>query len=254
MAKFLPIALSVVAAVLVTGVSAQLQPESFRIGSTSIRIPAPEGFAPAAPQFPRLFERFTKTEPVESSVLQVFVDDSIMTDLIRNEDLDLMFYAKVSTPKQPIELDEKQFAVHAKQMESQMSGFFDPKNPALTEASRNIRKGLREHNGEESGFAIGTSKDLGVFDRQPFIFSHMVLLQVEGRKGTVPLLAASSTILINGKIVFVQTYRRLSEVMDAETLRDFSKKWNGEILQANADPGRGSSMTDSNARRLDRVF
>lgn len=239
MARFLPILLSVVAAVLVTGVSAQLQPEAFRVGASSIRIPTPEGFAPAAPQFPRLFERFTKTEPVESSVLQVFVDDSILSDLIRNEDVDLIFYAKVSTPKQAVELDEKQFAVHARQMESQMSGFFDPKNPALTEATRKIRKGLSEHNGEDSGFAIGTSKDLGVFDRQAAIFSHMVLLQIEGRKGTVPLLAASSTVLIKGKIVFVQTYRRLSEVMDAEVLRDFAKKWTAEILQANTDPVEG---------------
>lgn len=233
MLRISPIVLSVVALVLVASTSAQTRLDSYTIGTAQINIPTPDGFAPVSSQFPRLFGRFLSTESTENVVLEVHVEDALLSDLVRNEDVDLIFYTKVSAPRQPIMLNVQQFAALVKQLESQIDGFFDPQNPQLAAATKSIRKGLSQHNREESAFDLKTAKDLGAIDRQANVFTHMVLLNVESRRGPIPLLATSSLLLLNGRLVFVYTYRRLTEVLDAETLRDFSKTWTAEILVAN---------------------
>lgn len=235
----IPFLLTIVAVVLVASTFAQTKPDSFALSDARVTIPVPDGFAPVASQFPRLFGRFVSTESADNVVLEVHVEDSLLNDLIRNEEIDLPFYTKVSAPRDAVFLDQDQFAALVKQLESQIGGFFDPKNPQLAAATKNIRKGLSEHNREESAFDVKTTKDLGSFERQRNAFSHMLLLNVESRKGTIPLLATSSILLLNGRLVFVSTYRRLTEVMDAESLRDFTKKWTAEILAANEPTATG---------------
>jgi hypothetical protein len=51
--------------------------------------------------------------------------------------------------------------------------------------------------------------------------------------GTIPLLATPLYNDYIGRLVFASTYRRLTEAMDAETLRDFAKRWTSDILVAN---------------------
>ena len=233
MPRRIPLLLALTAVVLVASASAQTGLDNFSLSSTPIKIPTPEGFAPVSSQFPRLFGRFVSTESADNVVLEVHVDEALLNDLIRNEDVDLQFYAKVSAPRDAAVLNHQEFATLTKQLESQIGGFFDPRNPQLAEATKNIRKGLSQHNREESAFDLKATKDLGSFERRPNVFSHMVLLNVESRKGTIPLLATSSILLLNGRLVFVSIYRRLTEVMDAESLRDFTKKWTAEILSAN---------------------
>jgi hypothetical protein len=233
MPRRIPLLFAFVAVVLTASASAQTNLDSFSLGKTQIRIPTPDGFAPVSSQFPRVFGRFTATESADNVVLEVHVEDRLLTDLIRNEDVDLIFYTKVSAPREAVVLDQQQFSTLIKQLESQIGGFFDPRNPQLAAATQSIRKGMSQHNREESSFDLKATKDLGSFERQPNVFSHIVLLNVETRRGTIPLLATSSIMLLNGRLVFVSTYRRLTEVMDAESLRDFAKKWTAEILAAN---------------------
>lgn len=233
MPQRIPLLVAFVAVVLTATASAQTNLNSFTLGTTQIRIPTPDGFAPVSSQFPRVFGRFTATESAENIVLEVHVEDRLLNDLIRNEDVDLAFYTKVSAPRDAGVVNQQEFAALIKQLESQIGGFFDPKNPQLAATTKNIRKGLSQHNREDSGFDLKATKDLGAFERQPNLFSHMVLLNVESRKGTIPLLATSSIMLLNGRLVFVSTYRRLTEVMDAESLRDFAKTWTAEIVAAN---------------------
>jgi hypothetical protein len=240
MPRRIPLLLALTAVVLVVSGFAQTQFDTFCLGNTRIKIPTPEGFAPVSSQFPRLFDRFLSTEAADNIVLEVHVDDGLLTDLIRNEDVDLQFYTKVSAPRNSMALSEQEFAVLIGQLESQIGGFFDPRNPQLAEATKNIRRGLARHNREESAFDLKATKELGSFERLPNAFSHMVLLNVESRKGTIPLLATSSILLLNGRVVFVSTYRRLTEVMDAESLKDFARKWTAEILAANETVAKGT--------------
>jgi hypothetical protein len=240
MPRSIPLLLALTAVVLVVSATAQTGPDTFSLGNRQIKIPTPEGFAPVSAQFPRLFGRFVSTESAETRVLEVHVDDALLTELIRNEEVDLQFYTKVSAPRDSAIVSREEFASLIRHLESQISGFFDPGNPQLVAATKQIRKGLSQHNREESAFDVKATKDLGSFERQPGLFSHMVLLNVESRKGTIPLLATSSIILLNGRLVFVSTYRRLTEVMDAESLRDFTKKWTAEIVSANEPVAKGA--------------
>lgn len=236
----IPLLLALTAVVLVVSAPAQTELDTFSLGNTRIRIPTPEGFAPVSSQFPRLFGRFVSTEAADNVVLEVHVDEALLMDLIRNEDVDLQFYTKVSAPRDASVLKPKQFSMLIQQLESQIGGFFDPRSVQLAEATKRIRRDLSRHDREESAFGVKSTKDLGSFERRPNLFSHMVLLNVESRKGTIPLLATSSILLLNERLVFVSTYRRLTEVMDAESLRDFTRKWTAEILAANEAVAKGT--------------
>jgi len=225
--------LSLVAIVLVASGRAQIPADSFQVGNGRLRIPEPEGFASISPKFPRLFDRFVATESRDNRVLVVHVEESAFGRLSVNQDSDLYFYTKVSAPRHPVGLDESQFKALVSQFELQIGEFFDPNSPDLVAVVKDIRKGLSHHNREDSSFALSGAKDLGSFDRKPRVFSQMVLLNVEGRNGPVPLVATSSMLLLDGQLVFVYTYRRLTEVTDAEALRDFAKKWTTDIIAAN---------------------
>lgn len=240
MPRRIPLLLVLTAVVLVVSAPAQTGLNTFPLGNTRIKIPTPEGFAPVSSQFPRLFGRFVSTESADNVVLEVHVDEALLMDLIRNEDVDLQFYTKVSAPRDAAVLNQQQFSMLIKQLESQIGGFFDPRSVQLAEATKRIRRDLSRHDREESAFDVKSTKDLGSFERQPNLFSHMVLLNVESRKGTIPLLATSSILLLNRRLVFVSTYRRLTEVMDAESLLDFTRKWTAEILAANEAVAKGT--------------
>ena len=84
----------------------------------------------------------------------------------------------------------------------------------------------------------------GEFDTRPNVYSVMLLLNFKTKSGdnevSVPIAGGLSYVRVGQRLIYVYTYRKFTSAADVEVLRDFTKKWIGQILAANV-AGRSST-------------
>jgi hypothetical protein len=231
---------ALVLAAMLAGMTHAQQPgglagDLYRIGDRFVRVPAPAGFTDAGSRFENMRERFTASESPDSELLAVFVQNVLVPSLEKGDDPDLEFYAKVSVLRaaKTVDFTPDLFAFYTTDLEKKFDKMLDPTGPALAPLIKNAEKGLDTHWGRGTGFDLKEPKNLGFFDKQPCIFSAMVLMNVELLEKKIPLLVSLSFVLVNKRIVYVSGYRRLTNGKDAEVLRDFTMKWTAGIVAAN---------------------
>jgi len=209
--------------------------QSYDVGGRSVRIPSPEGFTEVLSRFKRFSQRFTGTESPQLEMLAVHIPDELIPVIAKrlDPDLDLFTKVSVSTSAKAIDMTPETFAAVATTLEKNFDKYLEPNGTVMAEMNKNADKGLDRYWKQETGTNISEPKTLGFFQKQPDLFSAMMMshLEVLGQKRT--MLSSISLLDINRRLVFVYAYKVFKSEGDLAALRDFTNKWTASILAAN---------------------
>ena len=209
--------------------------QSFDIDGRSIRLPAPEGFTEVLAKYKHFAPRFTWTESPELEMLAVHVPDRLIPLIAKRMDPDLDLFTKVSVSRsaKAIDMTPESFGDIVANLEKNFDTYLDPNGAIVAEMVKNADKGLDKYWKQETGTKISQPKNLGFFQKEPNLFSGMIMSNVEVMERKRTMLSSVSLINLNKRLVFVYAYKVFSTEADIVTLRDFTKRWTAAILAAN---------------------
>jgi hypothetical protein len=210
-------------------------PDTFQLGSKTVKIPSPEGFTQIIERFPRVAARLNATEDPSNEILAVHLPDPLVYKFAADEDRDLEFYTKVSIarPARMMDFTTEMFAGYVAKMEQSFDTYLEPEGPMLKQIKGNAEKGMTQFWGSDAKVAVNQPKSLGFFDKGDNVFSAMLFINVALNRKKYPLIVTTSSININQRLVFLYAYRMSSSKEDIEMLRTFTKKWTSSVIAAN---------------------
>jgi hypothetical protein len=211
----------------------------FQLGDQATTIPTPEGFEEAASQFEVIKDRFTRTEAPENDMLAVHLPHADCERLRAGEFGPFNFNTKVSVRRavrdQPYSAER--FAGLVAEFRKSGAQILDINSPAMKSAVKRLDKSLSELNQQEAGVDLSQPINLGEFDTRPNVYSVMLVLNFKTKNGdsevSTPVLGGLSYVRVGQRLIYVYTYRKYVSATDVEVLRDFTRKWIGQILAAN---------------------
>jgi hypothetical protein len=211
------------------------QRQAYQLGTRSVFIPPPAGFADAFSQSDDIAKLLIATEVPTNEVLTAHLPVEELNKLKRGERPNLDYYTKVSVLKlaKTHDVSEAYFAGLVKQIEATTPQLLDINGPSMKSAVQTLRGGLSSVSGEEVQVDLEQPQNLGSFEKTKNVYSFMLLLTLNGPKGKLPVLGGISFVRVNQRVIFVYTYRKFTSEKDAEVLRDFSREWVRQILAAN---------------------
>ncbi|MDQ3917563.1 MAG: hypothetical protein M3348_03725 [Acidobacteriota bacterium] len=198
-------------------------------------IPPPEGFAEALSQSDFISNLLKATESPNNEVLAAHLPAEVLDRLKKGERLEFNFYTKVSVLKMAKARDvtDEEFAGLITYFESQSPSVLDIKGPVMKAAVQRLQRGLNSTSGREVPLELGQPQTLGSFEKTKDVYSLMLVIPLKLPTGETPLLCGLSMVKVSRRVLFVNTYRKFTSEEDAAALRDFTRKWVGEILAAN---------------------
>lgn len=229
---------------LVSGVAAQAQSHevsafSVRVGDKTIAIPAPEGFEEATSQFLQIKARFKATEAPENEVLAAHLTVADCNLVRSGQNASFQHYTKVSVLRAARDqsISDQMFAGIVADFRKNGSTYFDINSPKMQDMFKQWDRELTKLDSKDTKVAVTDPQNLGEFDVRPNVYSILIRIDVNinsgSDQGRIPMLAGVTYLRVKDKVIFVYTYRRYASPADAESLRDFSIKWNNSILAAN---------------------
>lgn len=217
-----------------------------QLGTQRTKIPAPLGFEEAASQFEKIKSYFTSTEDPGNDVLAVHMPQADCQKLRAGGFGPFNFYTKISIRKgnREREYSAENFAGLVAEFRKSGAKYLDVNSPLMKAAIDRLGKGATEINQEETQIDFSQPVNLGEFDTRPNVYSAMLLLNIKTQSAdgeqSVPILGGLSYVRIGQRLVYVYTYRKFESQNDVAMLRDFTKRWIGQILAAN-QPARSKT-------------
>jgi len=208
--------------------------DSFDLGGRAIVVPAPQGFANGLGRFEKFSMVMNATEGPNLDILAAHAPVSKTEELMRGS-VSLDLYTKVSVLKslRTMDVTPENFATVVAEVEKNFTSFIDPNGPTIKGAVASANAKLKEQTGEEAGLDLSQPKSLGFFDKQPQIFSAMVMMNVAVNGGHKTMLSSLSYLLINKRLVYAYVFKELTSEEDVKTLQVFTRKWTSAIVAAN---------------------
>jgi hypothetical protein len=207
----------------------------YQLGTRSVVIPPPAGFAEAFSQSDAIAKILIATEAPANEVLTAHLPVEVLDKIKRGEQTGYDFYTKVSVLKlaKAHDMSDAEFAALLAQVETSISQVFDINGPTMKSAVKNVRDALSNLSGKEVQVDFDQPQNLGSFDKMKNVYSFMMLMTFKGPQAKVPLLGGISLVKVNQRLIYVYTYRKFTSEKDAEVLRDCAKAWVRQILAAN---------------------
>ncbi len=219
----------------------------FQLGNQATRIPAPAGFEEAASQFEKIKNHFTATEAPDNDMLAVHLPRADCEKLRAGEFGPFDFYTKVSIRRGVRDEDYSaaRFANLVSTFRQSGSQILDINGPTMKGILERLDQSLSELSQQETEIDLSQPVNLGEFDTRPNVYSVMLLINFKTKVGdteaSVPVLGGLSYVRIKQRLVYVYTYRKYKSGTDVQILRDFTKRWIGQILAANP-PARSRTV------------
>lgn len=211
----------------------------FQLGDQATRIPVPEGFEEAASQFEVIKDQFTRTEAPENDMLAVHLPHADCERLRAGGFGPFNFNTKVSVRRAVRDqaYSAERFANLVATFRKTGAQLLDVNSPTMKSAIKRLDNSLSELSKQETQVDLSQPVNLGEFDTRPNVYSVMLLLTFKTKSGdsevSIPIVGGLSYVRVGQRLVYVYTYRKYVSPADVEDLRDFTKKWIGQILAAN---------------------
>lgn len=211
----------------------------FQLGTQATRIPDPEGFEEAASQFEVIKVQFTQTEAPENDMLAVHLPhadcERLRTGVLGTFNVNTKVSVRRAIRDQPYSAER--FADLVATFRKNGSQMLDVNSPTMKSAIKRLDKSLSELATQEIQVDLSQPVNLGEFDTRPNVYSVMLFLTFKTKTGdseaSIPILGGLSYVRVGQRLVYVYTYRKYVSSADVEVLREFTKKWIGQILAAN---------------------
>jgi hypothetical protein len=237
------VALVVVSLVLVSAsaLSQTRKPKTttVQLGTQQTKIPAPVGFEEATSQFENIKSYFTSTEDPGNDLLAVHLPRADCQKLRAGGFGPFNFSTKISIRKGNRERDysPENFAGLVAEFRKSGAQYLDVNSPLMKAAVERLGKGASEMNQEETQVNLSQPVNLGEFDTRANVYSAMLLLNLKTQSAdgelSVPILGSITYLRVGQRLIYVYTYRKFESQNDVLILRDFAKRWIGQILLAN---------------------
>jgi len=218
----------------------QAQASSVRLGNQVIRIPVPDGFEEATSQFDAFKQRMVTTEAPQNDMLFAHMPVSDCDLMRKGSDPTYNLYTKVSVLRLAREMvvTREMLAGAAEAYRKNAGKFLDPNGPEIQRMEKRLSQGISELDSRETTIDLGKPQQLGEFDTQPdansFLTMITVTTTVNGVQVSIPMLSTTSFLRVKQRIIFVYAFMKYRSSADMETIKQFAKKWNTNILAANA--------------------
>ena len=216
---------------LTVGAQTPPAPEGvFQLGDATVSIPAPNGFVPT---FARIRGQRDRFSAFRATVAEIHVPAGVLSDLERDENIDLDFYTRVVIPEGSYirDFSSDEFSELIASFEKQYTNQLDAK------VARDVAARMRQQSvtfvAARPGGTFSMTTNLGYFARESNVFSGMALKRIQAFGRQTDLLVAMSVLYIRNRIVSTYFYRTFNDEKDATILRDAAKKWTTAILAAN---------------------
>lgn len=209
--------------------------DGYQLGSRRVRIPPPAGFVEISKQFDRVAARLNATEDPGNDMLAIHVPKTFVANLTASQDIDLVFYTKVSISKKARTADSTpaQFQAVVAEFEKSFNTYMDPDGQLMKNIERNSSKGLTEIYGKNTNVGFSEMSNLGFFEKTQNVFSGMIMANLEINDRKLTILGTLSLVNVANRLIFVYAYKMDPKGEDVAMLRDFTKNWTADIVAAN---------------------
>lgn len=213
----------------------------YQLGTKSVLIPEPDGFEEATSQFDLVQTFFGATEVPANELLAVHTSPED-TARLKSDNFTggLNFYTKVSVSRRlkGVDTTEADFQSFVTAFQNEGEKLLDPNGQAMKTMLKDIEKNLSDLSDTNVTVDMSQPKYLGDIYRTQSSFGVLLLMnlqiQDESRQSDAALmLCGASIVRVKQRLLYVYTYKRFRTAADADTLRDFTKRWLDKIIAAN---------------------
>ena len=130
-------------------------------------------------------------------MLAVHVPDRLIPLIAKRMDPDLDLFTKVSVSRsaKAIDMTPESFGDIVANLEKNFDTYLDPNGAIVAEMVKNADKGLDKYWKQETGTKISQPKNLGFFQKEPNLFSGMIMSNVEVMERKRTMLSSVSLML-----------------------------------------------------------
>lgn len=210
-------------------------PDTFRLGSKSVRIPPPEGFTNIVGRVKNDDGRFASVRPKGRRLLQIDIADEVASQVLTDPRMDLDFFTTVALQPQAENEDytARKFAEFVEGLQSEFPDPIDPNGKIIQDAKKIAGANLTRESVEKSGLDTKIGQNLGFFDKTENIFSALTLHAREVNGRPVVILETLSALRVNSRLIDIYIFKVRPADKDFDTLPEFAKKWTAAIIAAN---------------------
>lgn len=210
------------------------------IGGKTIRLPAPAGFADGTQKAGALSKAAEQGTVAAKRFLALFAADTDLTKISKGgaPDFDRYFVVQSMRQSESITMTQDQFEGTKKVMRLFVRPWVPLTKSALQDsADKATQFNTSQKNGIAAEVKVGDVSTQGVFDEGPNFISitGFVNYQVtlNGKTVAVPMVISNTTLLITGKVIYLQVCSDFKSAADVEWTQAESKAWIGAINAAN---------------------
>lgn len=219
--------------------SHQTKVYSVLLGDKVIALPPPEGFEEVTSQFESMKVRFAAIEAPDADPLGGYLPARDCQLLRGGQTPVFTYYAKVSILR-VIRNEVHSVSAFAETIDyfrKNTQSIFDPGSDYIEKTLKHVEQELTKLDSKETKMAINETKNLGVIESRPNVYSVLMLMSlnfdIDGKQSQIPLLASLTFMRVKDRLLYVVAYRKYESKNDATILSQLSKKWNDIILAAN---------------------
>ena len=239
-------ALSFVALVTLTyaaAASAQTGPgsaspsDTLEIGSRSVRVPPPAGFAKIGRQHGRILSVQEASEPSKNEIIAVHLPTDQLSRPKRDPDWQPEFFTKVSISRigRDEDITPESFLAVGSYIEKEFAKMTDPRGRSALAEQHYVSKNLSELLDRTTKVQRDQPVSLGVFDRSDQVHSTLALITLSANNKRYKFLGTISFVYVNMRLLYIYVYKSDPVEADVEMIREFTRNWTASIVAANQE-------------------
>jgi hypothetical protein len=217
-----------------------LSADVFKLGDREVSIPPPEGFVEAASRSAPMKKFFETAEPHQLDFLAAYVPAQVMEQITRGERPVLAFYTRVAISKnlRGVVYSQADFSKLVATLHANSAKALDINSPEMRAMLKQQSKDVSALRKEHVGVDLSQPVRLGEIERTASSYGTLELVKAtfvhgDTRKERM-VLSVACVVRVRERLLLVYTYKLFNSEADADTLRDFTKRWVADILRANA--------------------
>ncbi len=210
------------------------------VGGKTIRLPAPVGFADGTQKAGAQSKAAEQGTPAEKRFLALFAADIDLKKISNGgtPDFDRYFVAQSMRQSESITMTQDQFEGTKKVMRLIVRPWVPLTKSTLQDSADKATKSIASQTkGIAAEVKVGDVTTQGIFDEGPNSVSitNFVNYQItlNGKVVAIPMVISNTTLLIAGKVIYLQVCSDFKSTADVEWTQAASKAWIGAINAAN---------------------
>lgn len=220
-----------------TGSGSASPSDSLEIGSRTVRIPPPAGFAKIGRRHGRILSVQEASEPTKNEIIAVHLPSDQLSRSLRDSDWQPDFFTKVSVSRigRDEDITPESFLAVGSYIEKEFAKMTDPRGRSVLAEQHYASKNLSELLERTTKLQRDQPVSLGVFDKSDRVHSTLALITLSVNGKPYKFLGTVSFVYVNMRLLYVYVYKSDPVEEDLEMIREFTRNWTALIVAANQE-------------------